>query len=299
MPFTSPLSMDHARELANEISNTYFKAGIEPTETLMKIAQSEELTPDQIKLVATEANKLIHTHKYASTDDKYFAAEFPLADSKAAISQLQLDGDQVKVSAKFDEPKISFEGPDPFEMFGIKEEEFDKTAEVRGSLKKASYRNQLLNQKLEDKVFLLKEAEHSTERAFIKQARQLVLGGFGSKERMNILGFLDHFVKESSFTRSRPSLAKLAYVLGQEGLIEPRQTKAAMEYLTKEGDQKAPDEWISDKLKDQAQVINGEHPLYITLKTFDETAAHRSKYEERFNIVKDTGKEITQRIRAL
>ena len=94
-------------------------------------------------------------------------------------------------------------------------------------------------------------------------------------------------------------MAKLAYVLGGEGLLEPRQSREVIEYLTKEGDQKAPEEWISENIKHQVQVINGEHPLYITLKTFDENAAKRSKYEDRHNLVKDTHREITQRIREL
>ena len=45
-------TMDHYKEWAGEISSSYLNCGTPPTETLVKIAQSEELKPHQIQLLA-------------------------------------------------------------------------------------------------------------------------------------------------------------------------------------------------------------------------------------------------------
>ncbi|NDC22576.1 MAG: hypothetical protein EBZ49_00375 [Proteobacteria bacterium] len=293
----SKYSMDHYREWAGEIANSYFNANALPTVTLTKIAQVEELTPHQIQLLAAEANKLIHHHKYGSAEEKYFAAEFPLADAKAAIQSLQLDGGEVKVASEFVAPKLSDQGPDAYEMFGIKPETMDKTAEVKHRLKYAEEKSALLNQKLEDQIFITKTAMEDASREFIKQARQHLLDEGSSPSRMKVLGLFDHFVKVAQVPAGKRLLAKLAYVLMKEGKLEPKPAQKAIDYFTKEGDQKAPAEMISENLP--AQIVNGQHPLYVTLQTVGKHEANLLRYTQEGALVKDKARVLKQKIRSL
>jgi hypothetical protein len=289
--------MDHYREWAGEIANSFFNAGALPTGTLVKIAKSEELTPHQVATLAAEANKLIHHHKYANEKEKYFAAEFPHADAKAALKELQLDGGEVKVAGAFVAPKVPDTGPSPYEMFGIQPEVMDKTAEVKHRLKYASDRSGLLEQKLQDKIYVTKTAAEDASRAFIKEARQHLLDESGSAARMKSLGHFDHFVKCAGFPVGRKLLAKLAFILMKEGKLEPKPAQAAIAYLTKEGDCKAPVEMISQNLP--ANVINGDHPLYITLKTIGDHEADLLRYENDALLTQDKARILKQKIRAL
>ena len=148
--FAGPkISMEYYREWAEEISSSYLNSNCMPTDTLTKIAQSEELLPFQIEILAAEANKSIHSHKYANLDEKYFAADFPLADAKEVINSLQ--GGSVKVAGQFIEPKFGLsEIPD--DIFGVKPEPMDKTAELKHQIKLANSKSELFIQKAKDQV---------------------------------------------------------------------------------------------------------------------------------------------------
>lgn len=291
------LSMSHFREWAGEIANSYFRGSVPPTVTLTKIASLEELTPHYVEILAAEANKEIHKHKYASAKDKYFAADFPLADAKRAIAQLQADGGETKVAAYLPEPTVKGPELDMYKAFGIKAPEMDKTAEVKKGLKIASVRGELLEQKTADRVTMAKFAAESAEARFIKAARQEVLSQDTPTERLKALCALDEFVKSAGIHEGRAALAKLAFILGREGLISPRQSKVACEYFVKEADCKAPEELISDWLP--AKIVNGEHPLYVTLKTFRDKKRDLLDAENDYKIVQDKFNVVRQKVRAL
>jgi hypothetical protein len=296
--FSEPkLSMDHFREWAGSIAGSYLNSDVAPTTSLCKIAQSEELTPHQIEVLAAEVNKLIHSHKYASAEDKYLAADFPLADAKVAIATLQVGG-EAKLAYVSPEPERIDNGPDAYSMWGIQEPApMDKTASLRGELKVANERTELLSQKLGDRALLSKFALDAAENRFIKTARQLVLQGDNFEERLKVLGMVDHQVKLAGMPFARKSLAKLAYVLHKEGLLEASGARTAIDYFVKEADCKAPQELISPNL--QARVVNGTHPLYISLKTFKDSHDRHLQEHSRGCLVDDRLQILRQRIRAL
>jgi len=292
------LSMDYFREWAGEIANSYLSGGVNPTQTLCKIASQEELTPHQIEVLAAETNKEIHRIKYASAKDKYFAADFPLANAKEAISSLQADGGSVKVASAMPAPAVKDAGPTVFDMFKVKPEPIDKTASVRHQLKVASIRGELLEQKASDKLTLSKYASEAAENAFIKQARQVVLGGTNSSERLKLLGAVSHFAKSAGLSRAgKKPLAKLAYVLGREGLLEPLHAELATGHFLKAADLKAPEEMISPWLN--SRVVNGNHPLYITLKTLSDRQNEVEELSGQGKLIEDRLKIVRQKVRAL
>ncbi len=292
-------SMETYREWASSIASSYLGGGLTPTESLCKIAQVEELTPPQIELLAAETNKLIHTQKYASAPDKYHAADFPHADARQVIQKLAAIG-PAQVSAAVPEPVVKTASAelDPHDMWGVSPETMDKTAAVKKDLKVAHEKVALLHQKGSDREILSKFAASDSERAFIKEARQLALSGTSSLERMTILGAIDHFIKTAEMSFARPSLAKLAHVLAREGLLLPEHADKAVDFLlSKEADLKAPAEMISPLLP--ARVVNGNHPLYITLKTFRECVDDMRMSSNRQGLIQDRLDVVKQRIRAL
>lgn len=291
-------SIEDFRELAGEIANSYLSGGVLPTENLTKIAKSEELTPHEVQILATETNKLIHNHKYAGETEKYFAAEFPLADAAQAIKNLQLDGGSVKVAAEFVPPKFSEANSfDPFKAFGVEPEVFDKTASVKHQLKTAGEKVNLLSQKVQDRIFEVKTAAENAHHSFVKQARQMLLEEPGHADRMKTLGLLDHFVKCAGIPVGRKLLAKVAYVLVQEGKLERGPGNQAIEYFLKEADCKAPEGLISENLP--AQVVNGSHPLYITLKTVGDLEAEILRHENHSALIDEKARILKQKVRAL
>lgn len=293
------LDMSYFTEWSGEITNSYLNSGVEPTLTLAKIAQSEELTPHQIEVLAAEANKEIHKHKYASIKDKYFAADFPLANAREVISSLQADGNKVKVAVVLPEPlfKSPSQELDLYKAFGVEPEAIDKTASVKQRLKQASIGGEVLEQKYQDKIEMAKMAMSGAEMSFIKMARQMIVQHDNTADRLQTLGKLAQFVSSSGMTEGMLPLAKLAHTLGREGLIHPSKAEAAVNFFKKQADCTAPDELISKWLP--AQIINGDHPLYITLKTFRDHKNMLEDYSNDHKIVKDQLNIVRQRVRAL
>lgn len=294
----SKRAIDYYREFAGEITNSYLSCGTPPTETLMKIAQSEELQPHQIELLAGEANKAIHNHKFASAgaDEKYFAAEFPLADAKQVIASLQHGS--VKIASSFVEPKITEEGPDAFAMFGVTPPVLDKTAETRHDAKRMHEKLAMLNDKIQTHLIIAASKLEDSQHKFIKMARQCALEDSSSKQRLDTIRELNSFVKQANVGAIGTRLmAKVAYVLGAEGMIEPNDAKRLVEEFTKQADQTAPAEMINERIP--AKIINGTHPLYITLKTVADDEADYWRWHHEGKQVDDKLKILGQKIRAL
>lgn len=295
------ISMSHFREWANSAASNYMGGGDDPTETLCKVARQENLVPHQIHTLAAEINKTLHQKKYASEQNKYHAADFPLANAREAVSRLQADGGEVKLAMQLEEPKFSDPMPDPYAMFGVKPEgEIDKTASIKHELKGSIEKTANLREKLADAMRIGAMEADALELQFIKTARQHVLANsMSSDDRMQRLGELNHFFKEGGLQgRSQVPLAKLAYVLGREGLLEKADASKAFSFwMDKKADQEAPEEWISPLLK--ARVVNGQNPLYITLKTYDDKCRALDIHKDRYQLVDDRLKIMRQKVRAL
>lgn len=299
---TSKYSMADFREWAGSIANSFLNSDITPTSSLEKIAKDEELSPHQIELLAAETNKLIHQSKYASVANKYHAADFPLADAKAVIEGLQI-GETVK-TASFQEPVFQQEELDYDKFFGLDmaKEGCDKTAMVKVASVKHQLQvavqsfDQLMSKHADQRIVDATDLENA-ELGFIKQARQLAFEGDNSIERMKILGMCDALVKEAGSKASKKLLAKVAYVLGKEGKLEPAHATKAIEYFTKEADCTAPDELISENMP--ARIVNGDHPLYISIKTIDNIQSRRDRNHRDAHLVHDKLQILKQKIRAL
>lgn len=292
------LSMDHFREWAGGIASQFLKDGTLPTEALCKTAQAEDLTPDNINVLAAEINKEIHRQKFASMKDKYFAADFPLADAGEAIKRLQADGGSQKIASAMPEPVIRKPEADPFEAFGVKPEPQDKTASLKHELRHATQKCELIQSKLMDKIAVLKLQHESTAQTFTKQASQFIhQTAWSQTERLKALDSLHQFIKAAGMNFAAPLLQQVTERLGHSGYLSASQIKEASAELQKTADMKAPESLISPNLP--AQIVNGNHPLYITLKTFRDQHNALTLNEDRLKLVQDKLRILKQKVRAL
>ena len=292
------LSMEHFRDWAGVIANQYLNEGTLPTEALIKTAEAEDLTPDSINVLAAEVNKEIHRQKFASAKDKYFAADFPLADASTAIRRLQADGGGEKIATGMPEPIVRKVDADPFEAFGVKPEPQDKTASVRHEMRHAEQKLASLESGLKDKIIRLEYERESAARLFVKQARDYVLSHtLSQQQRLTALDSLSEFIKAGSIGFAAPLLKTVTESLGRDGLLTREQVKTASAKIEKTADLKAPDGLISPTLP--AQIVNGNHPLYITLKTFRDHSEALNLTTRQLKLTQDELRILKQKVRAL
>lgn len=294
------VSLETLKAWAGAVASGYLSAGTPPTETLVKIARLEELTPHQVELLACESNKMIHQAKFAAVADKYMAADFPLADSKTALLKLAATG-ETKLAGAVPDPVFDDHGPSAYEMFGVQPESgvsSEKTASVKAEMRGVERKAHVLREKLAAEAVMAKASADKSQNDFIKEARQVVLQHADTAaERMKVLGQLDCFVKAAEAPYARPFLAKLAFVLGGEGLLTQGQVKTAMTYFLEKKATAVPQELISPFL--QGQVVNGSHPLYVTLKTFKDHVARMHHARGNRSVVDDELQVLGERITAL
>ena len=298
-PKSPTLSIHDVKKMASDISKAYTSDGVPPTETLTKIAQQRSLTPHQIEVLAGEANKMIHIEKYASAEDKYFAADFPLADSKVVIQELQNDAsEKTAASSEFLGSPVVDEEFDTFKAFGVEDTTAEKTANEIVSPKRIM--EKLAQARDEEHRKLAEATSHKNyaENAYLKTANAHIAAGCTSSERMEKMGMAYHAARCADLEdTARPLLRKLAYVYRGQGLLTEDHYKVAEEYFSKEADETAPEGLISDWIN--AKVVNGDHPLIITLDTYKKGIDRERELAEYCNLVDDKIRIYGQKIRAL
>lgn len=297
---TPTLTMEIIKGWASDACSKHVADGADPTAMLSKLASDNSLTPHQIEVVAGEINRAIHTVKYASAEDKYNAAGFPLADAKVVVQSLQAGGEVKTASAGMG----LFKDPvgntiDYHSAFGVAEETMDKTAATKCANRSMYEKVASEARQQNDKVFMAEQEKFASEAAYIKTARQYILEGFNPQERFVKLCEVEHSAQCANMLEAaQKPLAKVAHSLGAEGFLLPKQVEGAVEhFLNKTADEKAPEELISPFL--QARVVNGNHPLIITLKTYANALEREQQERNRDNIIKDKLEIMGQKIRAL
>lgn len=260
-------------------------------ETLTKIATQEHLSPHQIEFVAAEANKAVWAKLFAM--DKTASYDFPLADSKKIIQGLQQTTAPAQVSgADLDylSPPTSTksESFDLLAAMGIQKQALDNSAtarrEIKRELQSRFEKMAMAKEEIERKIMVNETVISNLELEFVKTARTMVLEK-PFEERGQAMEKIAEFVGScGSRDHGRELMKKLAHVLKRQGLM-------------KEADLKAPEQYISDKLP--ARVINGNHSLYITIKTLYDRYDDRGPLSQKYEIVDSSLPVVKEKIRAL
>lgn len=269
------ISIGTYKEWAASVAGSYFSSGIEPNASVEKIASSYELTPDQIGILAAESNKTIFHEKFAKMEQKYFAADFPLADAKKIIQNLGCE--KMASTGYFVDPIIQKESVDIVSMIsnitGIPMEDtsdMQKTASIKENLKDFQIKLSKAKLTVRDELFEKKASVRNLEEKALSLVKEAMVLMDNESARLQMMGGVINMVHSAGlWKQASKTLAKIAYAVGELGLISREKANMLSDELIANGANECPAGLISEKL--QGKVINGEHPLYITLNTLDET----------------------------
>lgn len=280
-----------SKEVLNSLAKTaadgYLKNKSSMNESLKKVASAEGLEPHHVEYCAAEANKMVWASHYQS--DKKAAYDFPLADPKLIIDQLQ-----IKPVEKIAEVSLDYMLPPEHEkqasdksVMGEFSSEATKNDDRRTLRHQLTQRYEKLAQAKADTeadMISLRATIDGLEAKFLKEARQMLIQ----------TPFTDRpaaMDKVAEFIRSTGHVAK-----GRE-LMKKLAAKIVKDGLVKQADMRAPEEYISETLP--ARIINGNHSLYITLDTIVKKEEHYLGMQRNFTICDDTLPVLKEKIRGL
>lgn len=295
------ITMHTIKGWATAVCDQHLGAGADPTDCLVKVASSQGLTPPQVEVLACEINKTIHTAKYASAEEKYHAADFPLANAKEALAKLQAPSGTEKVAVEMPDPIRTAEDNFFSDAFGIEPGAIVKTASEQApdaTERKHFEKLSKLQRMQNDSYEMAKYAEAGSEAAYFSEVRGHVLQGMNSSDRLLKLGEAVHAARcAGKLDAAKKPLSKVAVSLGMEGLIDRDKSEGTANYLLKQADEKAPDYLISDWV--EAKVVNGNHPLIVKLQTYCDDIERTHLELSRRNICDDQVRIFKQKMRAL
>lgn len=290
---TKTASLDVLKEYAKHASHNFMgKDKVPLTHTIQKTAQVENLSPEEISIVCQEANKAVHSHMFKTAEDKY--VDFEIADPNVIVSNLEKSIQKTAsvnhYDAAFDavfgktasENEISSDFDlAPGEQNAYQNDfQFSQTAGHDGlktpqehidKIAMAHAKNEL-EQNIDD-IIMIESSIDGLKKEFVKVARNQMLSS-SLHERPQQFGYIAKFCKEAGMVDKQINemIDLTAHVMYKQGLLE------------KTADLKADAQYISDNL--DARVVNGTHPLYITIKTLVDKETRREALLDRHNLIK-------------
>ncbi len=264
-------------------ANQFCNSKISLNETIQKLAYENKLNPDQINIVACEANKAVHAHLFSVSEDKYI--RFPLADSKKIIDSLQINIEKNASINIDDEDDYSFQpsyfsSNEKIAYYSSAMDEDDLT-NIKLKLEKENIKIAKQLSENELNLFNLKEKISKSISSFKKIASELVLNEPEHK-------YLDSLRMVYEFTKAASS----EYIADE--LCQDLQKK--IERLTLKKASFKNDEYISNDVINKCQVINSNHPLYMELKTISENISNQDSLNRKNLELINIQKELTSRI---
>lgn len=298
------LNLDLCAELGKEAAAAFLKENISLNESIIKIAKLHSLSSEAVCRVVIDANKQVYAVKHASMEGEKYV-DFDVADPKAVLAGLQAGApaqQEKKASSDYDEVP-AFRQRSPWEKNTpmSKLASFEKIANVDGGacqtlleaqLKKQALIKEGFQLEMEAKDILSKQAVleheiHLNEIELIKEAQSLLIET-PFRERNSAL---DSLVKVASCACPKsPHIAanliqKIAKCAVHAGLVA--QTKLA---------DAAPGHLISDVVRDNARVVNGDHPLFKRIRTISDQYHSYDAYTDAFCVVRTKLDGLKERI---
>lgn len=279
---TKSVDIELIGELAKEASSAYLGPNQTPlNHSVVKIAKSEGLSPEQISMVCQETNKAVHQQLFKTAEDKYI--DFDLADPTKIVAQME--GTEKVASSGFhgfSDPSSDYKLAPGEEKANLADFSVCKTAscghdgtrdntkrEKKAVIEKLAHKNTLNNE-----AFIIKEAQiESLEKQFLKLARNQILS-VTLNDRRDQFPYITQFCKVAGMNNARTDelMTLLDTVMVRQGVLE------------KSADIKADASLISNNLN--ARVINGTHPLEIVVKTIVKRDGEKKLIQDRHNLIK-------------
>ena len=263
--------LDVLQEFAKQAAHAYMASEQTPlNDSIRKIAFSEKLSPEHVAIVCQEANKLVHTHLFKTAEDKYTV--FDLAKPEDIISGLE--GETKTASFEVDDyanpPSTVTSDFTVCKTAG--HTGFCKTAETekKEKLEKLAFEQE----QIKDNYYQVNTELELLENKFVKMARDMLLP-YRFDQRRDQYPMISAFCKKAGVNNGTTErlMGLLDKVMERQGLVE------------KSADVKADPDLISENLN--VRIINGDHPLYIVVKTIPEVEDKKKLYQERYNLIQE------------
>jgi len=218
----------------------------------------------------------VNTELFKTAENKYTV--FELADAAKILGKLE-GSEKTASDASIDQDYNSVPGEEKayFNDFSM-----TKTAGSHNGLSDNSKRLKnaklekfaMTKQRLEDDLIKYRSDVENLENQFVKIARNQLLP-YGLKERRDFFPYIAKFCKEAGLHKERIQtlMGYLDKVMVRQGLLE------------KSADLKADPDLISNNL--DARIVNGTHPLYITVKTIKDKDDEKKLYKDRKNLIQE------------
>ena len=268
---SNSMSLDVLHDFAKQAAHEYMASHQTPlNESISKIASTENLSPEHVAIVCQEANKLVHTELFKTAEDKYTV--FDIAKPEEIISNLE----NTEKVASFETDDYDL-GPDE----GQNDFSLCKTAGHSGfSKSELSQKKEKLEklafqkQEIADQYYQVHTELEKLENQFVKIARNMLLP-YRIDQRRDNYSTIATFCKKAGVDESTTSrlINLLDKVMESQGLIE------------KTADSKVSPDLISENLN--VRIINGDHPLYVVVKTIPEVRDKMKLYQERYNWIQE------------
>lgn len=269
---SSSTNLEILGEYAKQAAYAYLGNDQTPlNDSIKKIAFVEKLEPEQISVVCQEANKLVHTELFKTAEDKYTV--FTIAKPEEIIPSLE---GETKVASfevsDYDNPPSSHGSKDFSVCKNIGHSGFQKTAmqEKKATVMKLGMKLE----ELRDSFYQVNTKLEKLENDFVKISRNMLLPYRIDQRRAQ-------YPSISSFCTSAGMNIKTAERLID--LLDQVMVKQGL--LEKNSSSKADPNLISENLN--VRIVNGDHPLYIVVKTIPEVEDKKKLHQERYNLIRD------------
>ena len=261
-------------EFAKHAASAYMGCDRVPlNDSIIKIAQVNNLPPSQVAILCQEANKEVHSSMFDRSADKY--TNFDLANPNIVLEGLgsvKTASAPISDSDYYASPTERVAFPD-FERVG--RSGHDGLRDNSKFVKQASIEKiaQEARNLFKDKILLEDHIEY-LEKQFVKTARDH-LTQYRIDERRGQYPYLTKFTKMAGLSDydTRHLMDLLDHVMVRQGLIEKTADIKADASLV---------DWDMD-----ARVTNGSHPLEMVIKTIVDKKNKHKLIEDRQNIIKD------------
>lgn len=290
---TKVASLDILKEYAKHAAHSFMgKDQVPLSHTIQKTASVENLTPEEISIVCQEANKGVHAQLFKSAEDKYI--DFEIADPSVIVSNIEKSIQKTASADSYDSAFDFAFGKTASKESGISEFDISpdeaKTAfgdfQVTGTNghdglkvpqyhidKVAALRDQGELDDIVGDIIIIESQIEGIKSHFVKTARNQLLS-YNLHERAAKFPGIAQFCKEAGMKEKgiNELMDLTAHVMHKQGLLE------------KTADLKAGADLISNDL--DAKVINGTHPLFITIQTLADKETRREALMDRHNLIK-------------
>jgi len=246
-------------------------------DSIAKLAEKNDLNPNQVKRVVESANMVTHMQLFKTAKDKNI--HFDLADATVILANM--NSEVLVKTASFNIPDVIPE-VDYFKNFGIApDDEEEKIASRKMNqydLLVMQEKLALAKQMLSDEIIMDGMKYETAKDELYKIAKQMIA------DRQIKIGDI---VKLAVDKYTKPVHQAVHAIVTE--LAETETVKLALE--------EAPNELISEAVADSTTVYNGIHPLLIKMDTLQQKGDDVVKHTGNLTNVEEKLKDVKQQIK--